>query len=429
MPVKPAVQDLKSTSNGMKVFNYIRANMSTEFNDRVPEGTQDNIKDVYNAMMSYQAGQNEFLSALVNRIGRVLITSKLYDNPLREFKKGFLEFGETTEEIFVNIAKAHEFNPSIAEEQWMKRVIPDVQAVFHKLNYKNFYKATISNDMLRQAFLSWNGISDLIARIVDSLYTGANFDEYLCMTNLINITMEAGHYYPITVSAITDETSAKAFLTTLRATSNRLEFMSTSYNPMGVATHTPKRDQILIVSPETDAVVDVEALAYAFNMNKADIEQRKVLVDKLPENVIALLVDKDWFMVYDNYQNFTEQYNGEGLYWQYWFHVWKTFSTSPFANIVVFTTDAATVTGVTVNPTTATVAKGASTKFTATVTATGSAPTSVLWSVDGNNNPDTHITPEGLLVVSANETSTSLTVTATSFFNRALSATATVTVS
>lgn len=427
MPTKPTVQNLNA--DGMKVFNTIRANMSTEFNDRVPEGTRDNIKDVYNAMMSYQAGQNEFLSALVNRIGRVLITSKLYDNPLREFKKGFLEFGETTEEIFVNIAKAHEFNPSIAEEQWMKRVIPDVQAVFHKLNYKNFYKATISNDMLRQAFLSWNGISDLIARIVDSLYTGANFDEYLCMTNLINITMEAGHYYPITVSTITDETSAKAFLTTLRATSNRLEFMSTSYNPMGVATHTPKRDQILIVSPETDAVVDVEALAYAFNMNKADIEQRKVLVDKLPENVIALLVDKDWFMVYDNYQNFTEQYNGEGLYWQYWFHVWKTFSTSPFANIVVFTTDAATVTGVTVNPTTATVAKGASTKFTATVTATGSAPTSVLWSVDGNNNPDTHITPEGLLVVSANETSTSLTVTATSFFNRALSATATVTVS
>lgn len=427
MPTKPTVQALNA--DGMQIFNTIRANLSTEFNDRIPAGTQDNIKDVYNAMMGYQAGQNEFLSALVNRIGRVLITSKLYDNPLREFKKGFLEFGETTEEIFVNIAKAHEFNPSIAEKQWMKRVIPDVQAVFHKLNYKNFYKATISNDMLRQAFLSWNGISDLIARIVDSMYTGANFDEYLCMTNLINLTMDAGHYYPISVNAITDETSAKAFLTTLRATSNRLEFMSTTYNPMGVATHTPKRDQILIVSPETDAVVDVEALAYAFNMNKADIEQRKVLVDNLPENVIALLVDKDWFMVYDNFQNFTEQYNGEGLYWQYWFHVWKTFSTSPFANIIVFTTDAATVTGITVDPTTATVAKGASAKFTATVTATGSAPTSVLWSVEGNDDPDTHITPEGLLAVSKNETSTSLTVTATSFFNRAITATATVTVS
>ena len=38
----------------------------------------------------------------------------------------------------------------------------DVRAAFHTMNYQKFYKATISNDQLRQAFLSWQGITDLI---------------------------------------------------------------------------------------------------------------------------------------------------------------------------------------------------------------------------------------------------------------------------
>ena len=117
--------------------------------------------------MTYEATQNEFLSALVNRIGRVIITSKSYTNPLRVFKKGILEYGETIEEIFVNIAKAKQFDPSVAEEEVFKREIPDVNAVFHKMNLQNFYKVTVSNEQLRQAFLSSQGINDLIGYIVD----------------------------------------------------------------------------------------------------------------------------------------------------------------------------------------------------------------------------------------------------------------------
>ena len=155
----------QSADDVIKILNAIRNNASLDYQNRVPVATRDNLTDIGNKVVNYTATMNEFINALVNRIARVIITSKMYKNPLREFKKGLLEYGETVEEVFVNIAKAHEFDPETAESEVFKREMPDVLAAFHKLNYQNFYKVTISVEQLRQAFLSYQGISDLISRI------------------------------------------------------------------------------------------------------------------------------------------------------------------------------------------------------------------------------------------------------------------------
>ena len=60
-------------------------------------------------------------------------------------------------------------------------------------------------------------------------------------------------------------------------------------------------------------------------------------------NVKAILIDENWFQVYDNNNKFTEKYVASGLYWNYFYHTWKTVSYSPFANCVVFTTNNTTV--------------------------------------------------------------------------------------
>lgn len=422
----------KSTTlrqNSVQILNTIRANASSTYQERIPEATQDNIREVGNAMMTYTATQNEFLNALVNRIARVLITSKSYQNPLRMFKKGILEYGETVEEIFANIAKAHEFDPAVAEKEVFKREIPDVNAVFHRMNLQNFYKVTISDEQLRQAFLSADGVTDLIGKIVDTLYTGSEFDEFLCMKQQIVDGINDGKFQPVTIASPTAE-NAQSIVTTIKGISNKLEFMSSTYNYMGVLTHTKKNDQILIVNAEFDAVIDVNVLASAFNMDKAEFMGHKVLVDDFGglTDVVAVLVDRSWFMVWDNLIRFTENYNGEGLYWNYFYHVWKTFSSSPFANAIVFTTSATTVTGVTVSPNTTTVAKGNSQQFNATVSGTGHYPQDVSWSVTGNADETTVINSTGLLTVGTAETGP-LTVTATSNFDDSKSGTATVTIS
>lgn len=429
MPTIPKT-GVKLAANSVDILNSIRASASSTYQERIPVATQDNLRAIGAAMMQYQPTQNEFLSALVNRIARVLITSKSYENPLRRFKKGILEYGEAIEEVFVNIARAHEFDPVKAETDVFKREIPNVDAMFHRMNYQNYYKTTISNEQLRQAFLSPQGVSDLIGRIVDQMYTGAEFDEFLIMKNQIVDAANRGAMYPITVPAVTAE-NAKSIVTTIKGVSNAMEFMSTKYNAMGVLNYTKKANQILIVDAQFDAMIDVEVLASAFNMEKAEFMGQRVLIDDFGSltGAVAALVDADWWMVFDNFIGFTEIYNGEGLYWNYWYHAWKTFSTSPFANAVLFTTESSTVTGVTVTPATATVAKGQTAFFTASVTGTGLKPSAVHWSVSGTTTPTSTITSSGQLNVATNEPNTTLTVTATSLFNAEASGTATVTVS
>lgn len=425
MPTKPIISSFKAS--GIDVLNAIRANASSTYQERIPVATQENIRQIGNAMMTYEATQNEFLSALVNRIGRVIITSKSYTNPLRVFKKGILEYGETIEEIFVNIAKAKQFDPSVAEEEVFKREIPDVNAVFHKMNLQNFYKVTVSNEQLRQAFLSSQGINDLIGYIVDSLYTGAEFDEYITMKQLIVDAANNGEMYAVNIPAVSSD-NTKTIVSTIKSVSNQLEFMSSTYNSMGVLTHTRKNRQVLIIDAALDAAIDVDVLAYAFNMDKAEFMGRRVLVDNFGEltGVVAALVDEDWFMVYDNFIGFTENYNGQGLYWNYFYHVWKTFSTSPFSNAILFTTQDVAVTNVTVSPNNITHNTGSSqtVQFTANVTATGYAPKDVVWST---TSATATITENGTLTIPTT-TDTPFTVRATSVYNSTKFGEATVTV-
>lgn len=92
---------------------------------------------------------------------------------------------------------------------------------------------------------------------------------------------------------------------------------------------------------------------------------------------------------------------------------------------------AGTVSTVTVDPATATVAKGASKVFTAAVAGEGAVSNGVLWSVAGSSavKAGTKIDENGNLTIASNETNTALTVTATSKQDGTKTGTAAVTVS
>lgn len=425
-----SVKGMSKSATPEAILNTIRANASSDYQERVPVATRQNIAEVGNAITNYEPTRNEFLNALINRIGMVIIQSRLYENPLREFKKGMLEFGKDIEEIFVEIAKAQSYNPEVAETEVFKRVIPDVKTIFHRMNRQDFYKVTISNDQLRTAFLSYRGIEDLIGRIVDSLYSGDNYDEFLLMKHLMLDYGNKGLFYPITVTAVTDEATAKKLTVKLRATAKTIGFMSPNYNAQGVHTFTPMEDIIIFMTPETEALMDVESLARAFNLEYADFLGRVVIVDDFGglENVQALMVDRQWFMVYDTFFNFTEQYNAQGLYWNYFFHHWQVLSTSQFANAIAFTTETPAITSVTISPKTATVSKGQNVQFTTTVVATGMASEAISYNVTGAFSDNTTITSNGLLIVGSDETATELTVSAISIFDSSKNDSATITV-
>lgn len=458
MATKPKIVTL--TNNSVDVLNAIRNSASINYRDYVPIATADadSIREIGATIMDYPALQNEFLNALVNRIGRVILTSKSYQNPWAMFKKGFLEFGETIEEVFTNLAKPFQFDPVVAENEIFKREIPDVRSAFHVLNYQKFYKATVSQEQLRMAFMSWDGVTSLISSIVESMYTAANYDEFITMKYLLCKRMLSGemHYVKAPFKPEGDPT-AKDWIKVIRNYSNNLTFLSPDYNLAGVYNSTEKNNQYIIIPSKWMAEFDVEVLAAAFNMDKVEFMGHVVMVDSFTnldtarlnelfkddptytefsefelinlEAVVAVLVDKDFFMIFDNLQNFTENYNGQGLYWNYFYHVWKTFSTSPYANAVLFANsgegwDAATMT---VTPNAATVLPGQSVQLKANI---ADANPFVSKAIDWESSSEyATVNKSGVVTVLANATkSTQITITAKAHAHPATTATATITV-
>lgn len=450
MATKPKQTTLNASS--VDVLNAVRNSATPYYQSMIPSANNstESIREIGNIMMMYEPLQNEFLSAIYNRIGRTIITSKMYYNPWSMFKKGIMELGETIEEVFVNIAKAHEFDPDVAQNEFMKREIPDVRASFHTMNYQKFYKATITNDQLRQAFLSWEGITDLIARIVDAMYTAHNYDEFQTMKYMLAQHMLRGNLKGVEVPIISKE-NASDIVTEIKAVSNALTYESKEYNLNKVYTHSEKDNQYIITTARFDALMDVNVLASAFNMDRAEFMGHRVQVDSFDKlddnrlkqlfgdnytpltaeekttlgNIPAVLVDRDFFMIFDNLYQFTEDYNGQGLYWNYWYHAWKTFSVSPFANAVMFVPGEQSVQSIVISPKNTTLNKGNSIQLTANVITTNFAPTTVTWSVD---NESAVINQHGVVTIPTTATDSSVIVTATSTFDSSKSATATITI-
>lgn len=449
MPTIPKTQTLNASS--VDILNAIRNSASTNYRDFVPtaKSTPESIRRIGEIIMQYTPLQNEFLNALVNRIARVIITSKMYSNPLSMFKKGLIDFGESIEEIFVNIANPHQYDVEESENKVFAREIPDVRAAFHTLNYKKFYKQTIQNKDLNQAFLSWDGITDLISKIVNAMYTAANYDEFVTTKYMLAKAILDGRLSAITV----DANDAKGAVTKIKGVSNALTFMSNNYNAAGVQTFTDKDDQYLLVNSQFDSEIDVEVLASAFNMSKAEFMGHRILIDgfgtldvarlnalfkddpnyEAPSQetltalnaIPAVLVDKNFFMIFDNMYEFTENYNGQGLYWNYFYHTWKTFSMSPFANALVFVPAVPSVTSVTVSPTAITCKKGQSVQLSVSVETENYAPKTVNWKSDTDG---VTVDINGHVTVATSVTATTATITATSTYDNTKSGSCTVTI-
>lgn len=358
MPRKIAVSTLNAST--IDILNTIRANASAQYQDQVPEvATNYDVRQVGDVFFGYPNLANEFLSALVNQIALVRIRSATFNNPYRMFKKGFLETGETVEEVFVQIAKARDFSPEKAASRELKRTIPDVRSAFHLINWKVQYPVTVQREDLRQAFTSISGVEDLISRIIDSVIRAAEYDDFLLVKYLLIKAVSHGKMKPIPAG-----TDPKVIAATFRATSNLLTFMKNDYNAAGVTTVTPREDQYIFMDAKFNAEFDVSVLAAAFHMEKADFLGRLILIDdfttfdnarfdeiraagnnieevtaeelSLMAKVPAVLVDQEWFQIYDTLNEMSVAYVGSGLYNNYFYNRWEIVSSSPFSNAVAF---------------------------------------------------------------------------------------------
>lgn len=360
MAHKIAVSTLNAST--VDILNVIRDNASLAYQNSVPTVVKaTDIPKVGEVIYGTPAFANEFINALVNRIALVRVQSATFNNIYARLKKGYLDYGESVEEIFVDIARVFEFSAEKAEARELKQYKPNVRSAFHAMNWKVLYPVSVSDEQLRQAFLSAEGVQNLIAKIVDSVYRAADYDEFLLFKYMLIKSVANKNMKLRNVIGNTPADFAKAF----RGLSNTLPFMSADYNAAGVKNTTPKDRQIIFMDAQFNADFDVDVLSAAFNMDKADFMGRLYLIDDwtsfdnerwsvIRENsdgidevteaeleemagVKAVILDEEWFQVYDNLNRFAEKFVASGLRWNYFYHVWKTISCSPFANAVVIT--------------------------------------------------------------------------------------------
>ena len=330
------------------VLNTIRDNASDIYRTRIPEATRTNIQDIQEGMTNPNNAvvTNEFISTLLNMIIKQVIHNKFFSDPLKSLKKGTKPLGDTIEEIYANFVQAKGFDPTGAD--LLQREMPDVKAVYHRMNRQDRYKITISPEQIQKAFASYDKLESFIQTIINTLYNSSELDEFVLMKQLIKQAIDNKAMKVVTIpDPVASEQNAKDFIKAVKIVSGDMVFANANNNAYlesqstdtkALITCTPKSEQILIIDNATDVSVSIEVLAYVFNMSVAEFnDTRKIVIDAFPdESIRACLVDEQFLQVYDDLLLFKEFENAEGLYKNYYLHVWQTLAYSNLVNAVAF---------------------------------------------------------------------------------------------
>ena len=334
--------------DAIEVLNTIRDNASQAYQDRVPAATRNNIEEVGEAItdLNNAVVYNEFINTLANMIYAPMLIKKSWQNPLGKFKKGKKTFGDTVEEVYNNFIKAQTFDQT--GSGLLTRHLPDTKVVFHRMNRQDSYVLTDSPESLAKAFKSYEGLAEYLENLFTTIRNSAELDEYVLMRNLFE---EAYNNNALKVIAVADpqasEQNAKDLIKIIKTVSGDMEFANSNNNAYltaqsddnkPIVTFSKKDEQILIIDNATDVQCDVSVLAYAFGRDLLSFNTEvKQVIDAFPvEGMVAALVDKNFFQVYDDLFTFREFENGLGLYRNHILHVWQTLGYSILCNAVAF---------------------------------------------------------------------------------------------
>lgn len=331
------------------MLNTIRDNASVTYQERIPEATRNNLESIRYAMIDDNniMVANEFMTTLLNKLVKSVVHTKRFSNPLKALKKGKKPLGDTIEEIYNNFLKGVEYDPTGAN--LLTRTLPDTKTVYHRMNYKMKYPVTVNREQLSKAFMSYDALDSYITNIITSLYNSAELDEYKNTMQLIKSALDKNALKKIEIAdPLTSDTNAKAFIKAVKTMSGLMTFPSDQYNSYltaqstdtkPITTFSRKEEQVLILDTATDTTVNVDVLASIFNMSVAEFnDTKKIVIDVFPDKSIrGVLVDEAFFQIYDDLFTVANFHNGDGLYTNYFLHVWETFAFSILVNGVAFT--------------------------------------------------------------------------------------------
>lgn len=403
---------------------------SNDFQQRIPNPDIAGYAAAVQALFDPYNGDllNGFSNLLVGFMGNY-VESKLFENPLRELKKPAAEFGNTERHVAVKYMKAHSYK--LDDETLLKLEKPEFQEWFYSVNQHRRYEFSWSRYELSRVMSegSGYGLDNLLAATLDQQRSSDNYDE---MQVMINTFAMADKYYSLyrrnITAAPTTKELGQELLVKIRTDAGMMQFPSMRYNQIDVPVFESPRTLVLWVTPETDAYLDVMALAELFHVERAEVNFRKIIVPEFPiPNVYAALTSEDFIYARDVWYGIEPPfYNPANRTYKYYLFHDQMIGMNPAANCVLYTTDTATTiptikmaaTGMTITPKAANVPLGGSIKLdlalTGSVTPTGTPialePDAATYTVAATHtegstttpvtlNSRTRVTPDGVLHV------------------------------
>lgn len=305
---------------------------------------------------------NEFCNALVNRIVYTQFEIKSFRNPLVVLEGDRIPLGYAGQEVYVNPAKGRAYNPNDFAGLLIKYE-SQVKVQYMAINSDVQYPVTFSRQQLKKAFVSWGDLETFIDGLSNSLYNGAFIDEFR-FTKLIVTDAYKDNKAVIdsSISAISSEATAKAFVEKAREYFLNFQLPSSSYNAWSkvggdgdpIVTWTNPEDIVMLIRNDIRAYLDVNVLANAFNMDKTTLLGNIITIDNFDaydddgtkifdgSAILGIIADKSWFRIKRQDMFMDSFYNPNNRSIQYYLNVVKMYNYSLFANGVILATGAPT---------------------------------------------------------------------------------------
>ena len=305
---------------------------------------------------------NEFMNRLVNRIVYTSFENKYFNNPLQILEGDRIPLGYAGQEIYVNPAKGRQYDVNDFAGLLVKYEA-DVKVQYTSVNMDLQYPVTVSRHKLKQAFVSWDSLDNFVMELSNSLYNGAYIDEFRFTKGLVSAAYKSNQVQVRTLSAVSSEATAKTFVQTARELFLNMQLPSTEFNAWAkvggygkeILTYSRPEDLVFLIRNDVRAYLDVNVLAEAFNMDKADLLGRIIPIDNFDQYddngtkifdgsaIIGFIGDSSWFRIKRQDMYLDEFYNANNRTWQYYLNLTKMYNYSLFANGVVLATAEATV--------------------------------------------------------------------------------------
>lgn len=319
---------------------------SNDFQQRIPNPAVNAYANVVDHIFAPMNNDlfNEF-SGLLNGLNATYVDIRRFDNPLRSLKKPAQSWGNSERHVAVKYLKAHAGR--FDDETLLKVERPEFVEWFYSVGEPRRYEFSWSKQEIARAFAADGyGYEDLLSATITQMLSSANYDEMQIMIQMFAEADERmGGLFRYNLSgAPTDSDTGKELLTGIRAVAGQMQFPTTKFNHIPVPVHESPETLILWITPEVLANLDVQTLSSVFQLDRANIQYRIILIPEFPiPNVYAALTSED-FIYYRDFMTGLEPpfYNPGNRTMKYYYWANALIGVNPAANCVLFTTDEGT---------------------------------------------------------------------------------------